>query len=167
MGMTPTRGSYGNRHRTARIHSHAWRRDDRVAARGAGAAGRAGAAHRRAHECHRRRRSAFARNQGTREPQWLKLSVFLSVSHLPAAYFFELPNILERMWLFPPQPMISLGFLRFWCCDYERSRELFVPVLISLCALVGVELSDRIHGDFRVSRQVMRRENGLNVARFV
>jgi len=39
MGMTPTGGSYGNRHRTARIHSHAWRRDDRVAARGAGAGG--------------------------------------------------------------------------------------------------------------------------------
>jgi hypothetical protein len=63
------------------------------------------AARRRARESRRRRPSAFARNQGTRKPQWLKLSVFLSVLQRPTStYSFEFPNVLERMWLFPPQP---------------------------------------------------------------
>jgi|SRR5215470_14725166 len=48
--------------------------------------------------------------KGRASPQWLKLSVFLSVSQRPTStYFFELPNILERMWLFPPQPRFSVS----------------------------------------------------------
>src|SRR5262245_57133442 len=43
MDMTPTGGSHGNLHPTARIRCHAWQRGCRVAARGArAAAGEAG-----------------------------------------------------------------------------------------------------------------------------
>ena len=39
MGMTPSGGSHGNQHPTARVHCHAWQRSSRMADRGAGAVG--------------------------------------------------------------------------------------------------------------------------------
>ena len=41
----------------------------------------------------------------------LKLSVFLSVSQRStSSYSFELPNVIEPMWLLAPPPVVSMGY---------------------------------------------------------
>ena len=58
------------------------------------------------------------------------VGIFVGISTPTSAYFFELPNILERMWLFPPQPtfklLITWLFLLFWrrrfCRHFAPSR---------------------------------------------
>src|SRR5262249_60895934 len=57
----------------------------------------------------------------------------------------------------PPQPLIALRFLRF-CGQHfqrsrERSREIFVPGLISTCLSVAVQFFDSIASGPRTPRR--------------
>jgi hypothetical protein len=89
------------------------------------------------------RSSASARDQGTRGGSGVvsetanrsNLSVFLSVSQRPtSSYCIELPNVLGRMWLFPPQPAsaVSGGYVPFAriCATFPR----LIETVASLCS---------------------------------
>ena len=60
-------------------------------------------------------------------------------------------------------PFFRAHFQRSW----EHSREIFVPLLISPCSLVRIELLNRIDRDLGIAWQIMRSQNRLHVAGLV